>query len=38
MAGWFRDEPYLSMESRIISNLRMQAVRTSFFGLPTNCC
>ena len=24
MAGWFQDEPYLSMELRIISSLRMQ--------------
>ena len=34
--GWFQDEPYLSMEFRIISSLRMQAVRASFFGLPAD--
>ncbi len=33
MSGWFQDEPYLSMELRIISSLRIQAVRASFFGL-----
>ena len=36
VAGWFQDEPYLSMELRIISSLRMQAVRASFFGLPAD--
>ena len=36
MAGWFQDEPYLSMELRTISSLRIQAVRASFFGLPTD--
>ena len=34
VAGWFRDEPYLSMELSIINSLRKQAVRASFFGLP----
>ena len=29
---WFQDEPYLSMEVRIISSLRIQAVRASFLG------
>ncbi len=29
-----QDEPCLSMELRISSSLRMQAVRASFFGLP----
>ncbi len=36
VAGWFQDEPYLSMELRIISSLRIQAVRASFFGLPAD--
>ena len=36
MSGWFQNEPYLSMELRIISSLRIQAVRASFFGLPAD--
>ena len=36
VTGWFQDEPYLSMELRIISSLRLQAVRASFFGLPAD--
>ena len=36
VAGWFPDEPYLSMELRIISSLRIQAVRASFFGFPAD--
>ena len=36
VSGWFQDEPYLSMELRIISSLRIQAVRASFFGLPAD--
>ena len=32
MAGWFQDEPYLSMELRIISSLRIQAVRAPAFS------
>ena len=36
VAGWFQDEPYLSIELGIISSLRIQAVRASFFGLPAD--
>ena len=36
VAEWFPDEPYLSMELRIISSLRIQAVRASFFGFPAD--
>ena len=34
---WFQDEPCLNMEFRITSNLRMQAIGASFFGLPADC-
>ena len=30
VAGWFQDELYLSMELRIISSLRIQAVKALF--------
>ena len=36
VAAWFQDEPCLSMEFRITSSLRMQAVKASFFGLPAH--
>ena len=36
VAGWFQDVPCLSMELRIINSLRIQAVRASFFGLPSD--
>ena len=36
VAGWFQDVPCLSMEFRMVSNLRIQAVRASFFGLPAD--
>lgn len=33
VAGWFQEEPYLSMELRIINSLRIQAVRTASAGI-----
>ena len=36
MYGCCQDVPCLSMEFRMVSNLRMQAVNASFFGLPAD--